>query len=89
MVLVLVVLCSQLAWTYFFCWLLPAWAVVLYACRTHRWAIVPTALSGLLLFSAFTEQIDPTLQAYGVTAWGSVGLFLTIAALRWTESGRK
>lgn len=85
MVLVLVVLASPLAWTYFFCWLLPAWAVALHGCRTHRWAIMPTALSGVLLLSAFTEQFDPTLQAYGVTAWGSVGLYLTIAVLRWNE----
>lgn len=89
MVCILVVLCSPLAWTYFFCWLLPAWAVVLHGCRTNRWAIVPAILSGLLLLSAFTEQYDPLLQAYGVTAWGSVGLYLTIATLRWNESSQK
>ena len=41
-------------------------------------------LAGMLLASAITEQIDPTLQAYGVTAWGTVILFLTMAYVRWT-----
>lgn len=85
MVLILAVLASPLAWTYFFCWLLPAWAVLLNECRRRRWLIAPTAMSGLLLLSAFTEQFDPYLQAIGVTAWGAVGLFLTLAALRFVQ----
>lgn len=88
MVLILVVLCSPLAWTYFYCWLLPAWAVALHACRTHRWVIPPTALSGVLLLLAFTEQFDPLLQACGVTAWGGVGLHLTLAAVRFRRTTR-
>ncbi len=83
MVLILAVLCSPLAWTYFFCWLLPAWAVLLQAWRTQSAIRFPVALGGLLLASAFSEQFDPTLQAYGVTAAGSVVLFLTLAMLRW------
>lgn len=82
MVCTLAVLASPLSWTYFFCWLLPAWAVVLHAARSRRWvrlALVPVV--GLFL-SAFTENYDPLLQAYGVTAWGAVGLFLILAALR-------
>jgi hypothetical protein len=86
MVLILVVLSSPLAWTYFFCWLLPAWAVALHACRTRRWAILPTVFSGFLLVLAFTEQFDPRLQACGVTAWGGVGLYLTLAAVRFRRT---
>ena len=89
MVCVLVPLCSPLAWTYFFCWLLPAWTAVAYWFQSPR--LTPTVrtyfrrgtfLTGGLLASAVTEQIDPTLQACGVTALGSITLFLTLAYLR-------
>ncbi|QEL16210.1 glycosyltransferase family 87 protein [Limnoglobus roseus] len=85
MVCVLVVLSSPLSWTYFYCWLLPAWAVVLHEARARRWvrfAAIP--VTGLFL-SALTEQFDPRLQAYGVTAWGGVGLYLILARLRWSQ----
>jgi alpha-1,2-mannosyltransferase len=82
MVLVLTVLCSPLAWTYFFCWLLPAWAVLLKAGQFHRWAIRTMILAGVLLASALTEQFDARPQAYGVTAAGSAVLFLSLARLR-------
>lgn len=82
MVLILAVLASPLAWTYFFCWLLPAWAALLHHGRTQTAFRYPIALGGLLIVSAFSEQIDPTLQAYGVTAAGSIVLFLTLALLR-------
>lgn len=85
MVCTLVVLSSPLSWTYFFCWLLPAWAVLLNEARSHRWVRGPTAVGGLLLASALSEQVDPRLQAYGVTAWGAVVLYLTLAAVRWRE----
>lgn len=85
MVCTLVVLASPLSWTYFFCWLLPAWAVLLHEARFKPWVRWPTATGGLLLASALSEQYDPRLQAYGVTAWGAVVLYLTLAALRWQE----
>lgn len=81
MVCTLVPLCSPLAWTYFFCWLLPAWAA-LACCWQDRSAKIGAAIAGVLLASALSEQVDPTLQATGVTAWGSVVLFLTLAVLR-------
>jgi alpha-1,2-mannosyltransferase len=82
MVLILAVLCSPLAWTYFYCWLLPAWAVLLHHGQTNPAIRIPTVLGGLLLVSAFSEQFDPTLQAIGVTCWGGVTLFLILAWLR-------
>jgi alpha-1,2-mannosyltransferase len=77
-----IVLLSPLSWTYFFCWLIPAWVIVCTQLRTHRWLKFPTILAGLLLFSALSELIHPQLQAYGVTAWGSVVLYLSLAFLR-------
>lgn len=82
MVLILAVLASPLAWTYFFCWLLPAWAALLHRWRTQAAIRLPFALGGVLIVSAFTEQFDPTLQALGVTCWGSVVLYLTIGWVR-------
>jgi hypothetical protein len=83
MVLTLAVLCSPLSWTYFFCWLMPAWAAVARfltnpsAGRTDRARVgAMAAVALLLLAAAVSEQIDPTVQAYGATCWGGVVLFL-------------
>ena len=91
MVCTLVPLCSPLAWTYFFCWLLPAWAAIGFwidspalTPQVRRRMIVGASIAGVLLISAVSEQIDPTLQACGVTMFGSVSLFLTLAYVRWT-----
>ncbi len=85
MVCTLVVLVSPLSWTYFFCWLLPAWTTTLYyamnPARSRKRIWVGIALAGVLFASAFTEQIDPLLQAYGVTALGAVVLFLVQAVI--------
>jgi hypothetical protein len=89
MVCALVPLCSPLAWTYFFCWLLPAWTAIAswYANPklqqlTQAITVYGACLGGLLLASAITEQIDPTLQACGVTTIGATLLFLTLAFIR-------
>ncbi|CAN5519062.1 hypothetical protein BH11PLA2_BH11PLA2_20100 [soil metagenome] len=91
MVTTLVILCSPISWTYFFCWLLPAWTAVMIctvspqlSAGTRKVAWSGAILAAVLLVSAVTEQIDPTLQSYGVTAWGTVTLFLTMAYARWT-----
>ncbi len=95
MVCTLVPLCSPLAWTYFFCWLLPAWTAIgfwkdnpLLPAPINRYVKIGASLSGLLILCAVSEQIDPRLQAYGVTAFGSVGLFLTLAYLRFQLPAR-
>jgi hypothetical protein len=84
MVCTLAVLCSPLAWTYFFCWLLPAWAAVTRfltdptTTRADRVVVgVTAAFAGCLLASAVTEQFDPTFQALGATCWGAVLMLLT------------
>ncbi len=82
MVLILCVLCSPLAWTYFYCWLLPAWAIIVKACQKDNRYLFPATLSGILLVSALSEQFDHRLQAYGVTAAGALGMYLTIALIR-------
>ena len=89
MVCTLVPLCSPLAWTYFYCWLLPGWTAVgfgwnhpLLTIEYRRTVRIGACVAAVLLASAISEQIDPTLQAFGVTAWGSVMLFLTLAYVR-------
>jgi alpha-1,2-mannosyltransferase len=89
MVCTLVPLCSPLAWTYFFCWLLPGWTALGFWWDNHHLAAKPqrvvriaAVVTAAILASAISEQIDPTLQAYGTTAWGSVMLFLTLAYIR-------
>lgn len=89
MVCTLVPLCSPLAWTYFFCWMLPAWTAIgcwlhnpLLQPRERRRTLVGASTAGLLLASAISEQIDPTLQACGVTTIGATILFLTLAYVR-------
>jgi len=96
MVCTLVPLCSPLAWTYFFCWLLPAWMAIGYwfnhsylTARAQRVVMFGAGIAGLLLVSAVSEQIDPTLQACGVTAFGSVALFLTLAFIRFNLPNTK
>jgi hypothetical protein len=85
MVVALAVLCSPLAWTYFFCWLMPAWAAAA-ACvvggKAGRAARCGFALAAVLAAAALTEQIDPLLQAYGVTAAAAVVLFLSLGLVR-------
>lgn len=95
MVCTLVPLCSPLAWTYFFCWLLPAWAAISYwignpllTPSTRRTIKIGVGIAAALLISALSQQIDPTLQAYGVTAFGSVILFLTLAYIRFNLPNR-
>jgi hypothetical protein len=87
MVCALVPLCSPLAWTYFFCWLLPAWTAVACLWKSHS-VKVGGAIAAMLLLSALSEQFDQRLQAWGVTAWGAVVLFLTLALARWRLADR-
>ncbi|WP_040591590.1 glycosyltransferase family 87 protein [Schlesneria paludicola] len=96
MVCTLVPLCSPLAWTYFFCWLLPAWIAIGHwynhsdlTAHARRVVSLGAAIATLLLVSAVSEQIDPTLQACGVTAMGSVALFLTLAYIRFSLPNTK
>lgn len=86
MVLILTVLCSPLGWTYFYCWLLPAWAVAFHASRDQPRYRIPLGIAACLLIAAISEQVDPTLQAIGVTAWGSVVLYGTLAWIRVRQS---
>lgn len=89
MVCTLAPLCSPLAWTYFFCWLLPGWMAIGHwiqnpalTPRVRQRALCGVIVAALLLVSAVSEQFDVRLQAMGVTALGSVALFLTLAYLR-------
>jgi len=95
MVCTLVPLCSPLSWTYFFCWLLPGWTAIIFwannpvlTTQTRRFAKYGAVVAALFIISAVSEQIDPTLQAYGVTAFGSVMLFLTLAYVRFNLPDR-
>jgi hypothetical protein len=92
MVCTLVPLCSPLAWTYFFCWLLPGWTAAIHFAASDRHpravrraGLAAAVLSGLVLAAALSELSDPLIQGYGATAWGAVLLFLTLAGMRWYE----
>ena len=85
MLVLMVVFCSPLAWTYFFCWTLPAWIAIVYflsdrsrdlAMRRRGWCALGVA--GAVMILALTQAFDHTAQALGVTLWGSVGLFLIL-----------
>jgi alpha-1,2-mannosyltransferase len=95
MVITLVPLCSPLSWTYFFCWLLPAWTAIGFWVnnpqlhpRVRTLVKIGAAAAAVLLVSALSEQFDPTLQACGVTAFGSVVVFLTLALIRFNLPNR-
>ena len=94
MVCTLVPLCSPLAWTYFFCWLLPGWTALGFwwgrdslAPTVQRNVKIGFCITAALLASAISEQIDPTLQAFGMTAWGAVAMFITLAYIRFHLPG--
>jgi hypothetical protein len=85
MTVILVVVCSPLAWTYFYCWLMLP--VALLTCvvqegalpTTRRRAILVIAgLSALCLASALLQNVDQHTQAWGVTLWGALGLYAAL-----------
>lgn len=88
MLLLMMVFCSPLAWTYFFCWTLPAWIVIFHQLlvdlpeasdRRRGWLAL--SFVGAVMLTGLTQEFDHTAQAVGVTLWGSVGLFLILAWL--------
>ncbi len=98
MLLLLIVICSPLSWTYFYCWALPGWMVVLdvltnpHLDRRERirgwWGV---GIVGLVMATALTQPFDRTPQALGATLWGGVGLFFLLAWImrrsrRWQQA---
>ena len=86
MVTILAVVCSPIAWTYYFCWLLfPLVVLVAFLFERHQPEPVRrTVLAGLILAllvlgSALWQSIDHRTQAAGVTLWGSLIVFATLA----------
>ncbi len=87
MLLILIVLFSPLAWTYFFCWLmLPIAAVTHFIHESPKGSareVTGMALLGgcvLILASALTQAFgDQTTQGLGATTWGGLALFFTLA----------
>jgi len=82
MLLLLVVVCSPLAWTYFFCWTLPAWIVAvqrltvgLADASDRRRGWIALGIVGAVMFTSVTQHFDQSAQAVAVTLWGSLGLF--------------
>jgi alpha-1,2-mannosyltransferase len=84
MVFALAVIASPLSWTYFFCWLLPGWAAVVRQLwvRPQFSHLLGAAIAAALLLGAVTEQFDQRPQAFGITCWGAIALFLTLAHMR-------
>jgi hypothetical protein len=88
MLLCLIVFCSPIAWTYFYCWLLFPVMVVTYrlaalAPGRRRQVLVAVGVAAVaVLASALTQSLGGhRTQALGATAWGALLTFLLLAIL--------
>lgn len=83
----LIVLFSPLAWTYFFCWLMPGFAcAAAFICESprgsgrRRAAAAAVAVCLVLLALAAVQGTYPMFQGWGATAWGAA---LLLGLLGW------
>lgn len=91
-VLLLIVIFSPKAGTYYYCWTIPALAIITAEAlgATPGSARRKLILTGLLasigiMATALTQAFNiPGPQTYGATLWGGVALLITLLALLWT-----
>jgi hypothetical protein len=81
MALCLVVLLSPLAWSYFFCWLLPGFTRALAFILERpgplrRFAIAWLATTLLVLALSLLQNFYPVVPALGTTTLGAISLFI-------------
>lgn len=87
-VLLLIVIFSPKAGSYYYCWSIPGFTIVAAeAMRApagsgrRRWIVAGLSLSMAVMALALTQTFDRRLQGMGATMWGAVLLFITLVAL--------
>lgn len=93
-VLLLIVIFSPKAGSYYYCWSIPGFTIVAAeAMRApagsgrRRWIVTGLALSLGVMALALTQNFDRRLQGMGATMWGAVLLFITLLGLLWSARG--
>jgi hypothetical protein len=86
--LLLIVIFSPKAGSYYYCWAIPGFTMVAAEAlrapagsRRRRWILTGFWLSAGVMMLALTQTFDRRLQGVGVTLWGAVLLFITLVAL--------
>lgn len=92
-VLLMIVIFSPKAGSYYYCWSIPGFTIVAAeAMRApagssrRRWIITGLSLSLFVMALALTQNFDRRLQGMGATLWGAVLLFITLVALLWDKA---
>ncbi|HEY2573879.1 MAG TPA: glycosyltransferase family 87 protein [Verrucomicrobiaceae bacterium] len=91
-VLLLIVIFSPKAGSYYYCWTIPGFTLVASAAMhapkgssRRRWIVIGLALSILVMSLALTQNFDRRPQGMGATLWGAVLLFVTLLGLLWDK----
>lgn len=92
-VLLMIVIFSPKAGSYYYCWTIPGFTLVTAeAIRApagssrRRWILTGLSLSLFVMALALTQNFDRRLQGMGATMWGAVLLFVTLVALLWDKA---
>jgi len=92
-VLLMIVIFSPKAGSYYYCWTIPGFTIVTAeAMRApagssrRRWIIAGLLTSIFVMSLALTQNFDRRLQGMGATMWGAVFLFVTLVALLWDKA---
>ncbi len=87
-VLLLIVIFSPKAGSYYYCWSIPGFTIVAAEAmrapagsKRRRWIIIGISCSLFVMALALTQNFDRRLQGMGATMWGAVLLFITLVAL--------
>lgn len=88
MLLLMMIFCSPLAWSYFYCWTFPAWVVLTHEfmrperdAKQRRYGWIAFWIIALVMMSAITHDWNHTALALAATLWGGIGLFLMLGLL--------
>lgn len=95
MLLLMVVFCSPIAWTYFYCWTFPAFIVIVHQLSMPQWTDAQRR-RGWLAFGVFAAIMSTAILqnwiiitlALAATFFGGVGLFMMLAWLMRTSVER-
>ncbi len=94
-VLLLIVMFSPKAGTYYYCWDIPAITIITaetlaapIGSRRRRFLLGGLVTAVVILATALSQALEiPGPQTYGATMWGSMALLLMLLALLW-DAGR-
>ena len=88
MLLLMVVFCSPLAWTYFYCWAFPAFIVIVHQLTRPERPEIQRRIGWLafgvivaIMSTAIVHDWGVITLALAATFWGGVGLFVMLAWL--------